>query len=127
MSDSLYPQATMEHAEQRAQLSPGPVAAFKAFSRSVFVEGALSPKTKQLIAVAVAHVTQCPYCIKGHTDGAVKSGATPEEIMEAIWVAAEMRAGATYAHSVIALEAISKATKSNDEIEPQMENPRGSA
>ena len=58
---------------------------------------------KQLIAVAVAHVTQCPYCIEGHTKAATKEGATPEEIMEAIWVAAEMRAGAAYAHATIAL------------------------
>ena len=50
-------------------------------------------ETKQLIAVAVAHVTQCPYCIRGHTRAATRQGATPEEIMEAIWVAAEMRAG----------------------------------
>ena len=48
-------------------------------------------KTKQLIAVAVAHVTQCPYCIRSHTSAALH-GATAEEIMEAIWVAAEMRA-----------------------------------
>ena len=60
-------------------------------------------KTKQLIAVAVAHVTQCPYCIKGHTKMARLKGATPEEIMEAIWVAAEMRAGGAYAHSTLAL------------------------
>ena len=59
--------------------------------------------TKQLIAVAVAHTTQCPYCIKGHTRAAVRKGASPEQIMEAIWVAAEMRAGGAYAHSVIAL------------------------
>ena len=71
----------------------------------MFPEGALPAKTKQAIAVAVAHVTQCPYCIRGHTDGALKHGATAEEIMEAIWVAAEMRAGGAYAHSIIALDA----------------------
>ena len=68
---------------------------------------ALPAKTKQLIAVAVAHVTQCPYCIRGHTKSALHHGATSEEIMEAIWVAAEMRAGGSYAHSVIALDVIS--------------------
>jgi AhpD family alkylhydroperoxidase len=71
----------------------------------VFAEGALSEKTKQLIAVAVAHVTQCPYCIRSHTRLAQRKGAGDQEIMEAIWVAAEMRAGGAYAHSVIALEA----------------------
>ena len=70
----------------------------------------MSGKTKQLIAVAVAHVTQCPYCIKGHTKAALRDGATPEELMEAIWVAAEMRAGGAYAHSALALETIDKAS-----------------
>jgi AhpD family alkylhydroperoxidase len=59
-----------------------------------------------LIAVAVAHVTQCPYCIRGHTSAALQQGATAEEIMEAIWVAAEMRAGGAYAHSALALDVI---------------------
>jgi AhpD family alkylhydroperoxidase len=58
---------------------------------------------KQLIAVAVAHVTQCPYCIQGHTKAALRDGATQQEIMEAIWVAAEMRAGGAFAHSNLAL------------------------
>lgn len=100
----MFPQSTKEHTAERKRLAPDQLGAFKAFSRSVFADGALPVKTKQLIAVAAAHVTQCPYCIEGHTDGALQSGATPEEIMEAIWVAAEMRAGAAYAHSVIALE-----------------------
>jgi AhpD family alkylhydroperoxidase len=67
---------------------------------------ALPAKTKQVIAVAVAHVTQCPYCIKGHTKAALRHGATPEELMEAIWVAAEMRAGGAYAHSAVSLVAM---------------------
>jgi len=69
-------------------------------------EGVLDEKTKQLIAVAVAHVTQCPYCIKAHVPQAMRKGATKQEIMEAIWVAAEMRAGAAYAHANIAFEAM---------------------
>jgi AhpD family alkylhydroperoxidase len=103
---SMYPTMTKELAKQRADLAPDTLAAFKAFSASVFAEGALPKKTKQLIAVAVAHVTQCPYCIRGHTELALKSGATDKEIMEAIWVAAEMRAGGAYAHSNLALDTI---------------------
>jgi AhpD family alkylhydroperoxidase len=105
--EQIYPAATRELAEQRMKLAPKAAEAFKAFSQSVFCEGALPAKTKQLIAVAVAHVTQCPYCIRGHTKAAMQHGATPEEIMEAIWVAAEMRAGAAYAHSALALDTIS--------------------
>jgi AhpD family alkylhydroperoxidase len=104
----MYPQATRELAEQRTRLARGPAEAFRAFSESVFAAGALPTKTKQLIAVAVAHVTQCPYCIRGHTGAALRHGATPEEIMEAIWVAAEMRAGGAYAHSVLAMDTIAR-------------------
>jgi AhpD family alkylhydroperoxidase len=93
-------------AERRRSLAPEAESAFREFSRRVFAEGALPADTKELIAVAVAHVTQCPDCIRGHTRAAQRHGATAEEIMEAIWVAAEMRAGAAFAHSKIALEAL---------------------
>ena len=99
MSDSTYPPVTRAMVEARRTLAPETEDAFRAFSQKVFADGALPAKTKQLIAIAVAHVTQCPYCIKGHTKSARRLGATPEEIMEAIWVAAEMRAGAAYAHA----------------------------
>jgi AhpD family alkylhydroperoxidase len=106
MSESLYPNLTREIAEKRHDLAPDADEAFRQFSQAVFKEGALSRKTKQLLAVAVAHVTQCPYCIQGHTKAAAREGASQEEIMEAIWVAAEMRAGGAFAHSAIALAAL---------------------
>ena len=108
MAEGMYPTATPEIAARRAQLAPEITEAFENFSRAVFAEGALPQKTKQLIAVAVAHVTQCPYCITGHTKLARRKGASPEEIMEAIWVASEMRAGGAYAHSMLALHAMSE-------------------
>lgn len=104
--DSVYHPTTPELAARRKELAPGIHDAWDQFSKQVFAQGALDEKTKQLIAVAVGHVTQCPYCIKGHTRIAKRKGATPEEIMEAIWVAAEMRAGGAYAHSSLALRAI---------------------
>jgi AhpD family alkylhydroperoxidase len=106
--ESLYPAATREISERRTRLAPGPADAFRAFSNAVFADGALPAKTKQLIAVAVAHVTQCPYCIRGHTRAALSKRATPAEIMEAIWVAAEMRAGGSYAHSALALDEVAR-------------------
>ncbi len=66
----------------------------------------LPDKTKQLIAVAVVQVTQCSYCIGGHSKLARRTGASDEEIMEAVWVAAEMRAGGAYAHATVALHAL---------------------
>ena len=110
-TDQLYPEATREISEKRTNLAPEITAAFRNFSKAVFKEGALPEKTKQLIAVAVAHVTQCPYCIHGHTAHAMRKGASEQEIMEAIWVAAEMRAGASYAHAALAIEEMEK-TKS---------------
>ena len=109
MPDTVYPSNTRELAHKRRELSPDTEAAFQAFSQKVFSDGALPAKVKQIIAVAVAHVTQCPYCIKGHTKAALRHGASPEELMEAIWVAAEMRAGGAYAHSILAIEEIEKA------------------
>ena len=106
MSESLYPDLTREISGKRRDLAPDVDKAFRQFSQAVFKNGALPRKTKQLIAVAVAHVTQCPYCIQGHTKAAVREGASGEEIMEAIWVAAEMRAGGAFAHSAVALHAL---------------------
>jgi AhpD family alkylhydroperoxidase len=105
MSRAVYAATTSELVSHRTELAPETHDAFQAFSRQVFAEGALSQKTKQLIAVSVAHVTQCPYCIRSHTRIALRKGASEQEIMEAIWVAAEMRAGGAYSHSVIALDA----------------------
>lgn len=106
MPHELYPAVTKDLARARTALAPEAAAAFQAFSERVFAEGALAAKTKQIIAVAVAHVTQCPYCIKGHTRAALRAGASGEELMQAIWVAAEMRAGGSYAHSNLAVAEI---------------------
>ncbi len=106
MSEGLYPAATRELAQKRRALAPDTEAAFQAFGRQVFADGALSAKFKQILAVAVAHVTQCPYCIKGHTKAALRHGATQQELMEAVWVAAEMRAGGAYAHAALMLDAM---------------------
>ncbi|MDQ2636436.1 MAG: carboxymuconolactone decarboxylase family protein [Actinomycetota bacterium] len=106
MPDSMYQPTTVEVSARRKALAPEIHEAFERFSSAVFAEGALPEKTKQLIAVAVAHVTQCPYCITGHTKLAGRKGASPEEIMEAIWVAAEMRAGGAFAHATLAIDAI---------------------
>jgi len=103
MSENMYPPSSPETARERRALAPDIHAAFDEFSRRVFADGALPSKTKQLIAVAVAHVTQCPYCIKGHTKAALRHGATQQELMEAIWVAAEMRAGGAFAHAALCI------------------------
>jgi AhpD family alkylhydroperoxidase len=114
MSEAIYPTSTRELAQKRRELAPETEAAFSAFSRQVFADGALPAATKQLIAVAVAHVTQCPYCIRGHTRAALRAGATRQQVMEAIWVAAEMRAGGSYAHSALAIDEMEKVGANSD-------------
>jgi AhpD family alkylhydroperoxidase len=103
MPADIFPHTTPELSAARKKLTPDIHDAFTAFSERVFSEGALPVKTKQLIAVAAAHITQCPYCIRVAPR---RRCGTGRRIMEAIWVAAEMRAGGAYAHSVIALDAI---------------------
>lgn len=111
VTEKMYPASTPTIRHRRRELAPEIHKAFDAFSQTVFADGALSAKTKQLIAVAVAHVTQCPYCIRGHTKAALRHGARREELMEAIWVAAEMRAGGAFAHSTIALTEMEEGTE----------------
>jgi AhpD family alkylhydroperoxidase len=119
MPESIYPTPHPGTAALRHRLAPKTDSAFRDFSQQVFADGALPTKVKQLIAVAVAHVTQCPYCIRGHTKAALREGASAEELMEAIWVAAEMRAGGAFAHSQLALAEIEAQAESRErETEP---------
>lgn len=66
----------------------------------VFEEGALTAREKSLIALAVAHTEQCPYCIDAYTTDSLKRGITKEEMMEAIHVGAAIKSGATLVHGV---------------------------
>ncbi|MEO9969194.1 MAG: carboxymuconolactone decarboxylase family protein [Hyphomonadaceae bacterium] len=81
-----------------SKLKPEAMAAFGAFDAAVMADGAISKKTKELIAVAVALTTQCQYCLTIHTEGAKKAGATEEELAEVTFVAAALRAGAAVTH-----------------------------
>ncbi|WP_255350643.1 DUF6306 domain-containing protein [Cupriavidus sp. SK-3] len=71
MDKATHPPSDARITARRKKFAPGPLAAFKAFSDSVFADGALLTTMKQC-AVVVAHVTECPYCIRGHTAGALK-------------------------------------------------------
>ena len=111
MAELHLPKPTKGLVDRRHSLAPRTEDAFRAFSKAVFAEGTLDTRTKQLIAVAVAHVTQCPWCIEGHVKAAQREGASGEQIMEAIWVASEMRAGASWAHALKAVELMDGADK----------------
>lgn len=75
------------------------MAAFWAFDRATFTPGAIDVLHKQLMAVAVALTTQCPYCIELHVKAARESGATDKMLAETAIVAAAMRAGAAITHA----------------------------
>lgn len=76
----------------------------------VFKAGALSVKEKSLIALAVAHAIQCPYCIDAYSHDGLKQGANEEEMMEAIHVAAAIRGGASLVHGVQMMNHVNKAS-----------------
>jgi AhpD family alkylhydroperoxidase len=87
------------------QAAPAAVNAFSTFDDAVFgADGALDSKTKELIAIAVAATTQCPYCMEAHAGGAKKAGATESEVAEAVMVAAALRAGGALTHGWLALK-----------------------
>src|SRR6185312_1637267 len=74
--------------------------AFFSYYGKVFDKGELSAREKSLIALAVAHAVQCPYCIEAYTTDSLEKGATEGMMMEAVHVATAIRGGATLAHGV---------------------------
>ncbi|MEM9545378.1 MAG: arsenosugar biosynthesis-associated peroxidase-like protein [Bacteroidota bacterium] len=73
---------------------------------SVFEEGALTKREKNLIALAVAHAINCPYCMDAYTNSCLSSGADEEQMMEAVHVAASIKGGATLANSVMMMNQV---------------------
>ncbi len=86
------------------ELAPEAFKAFMAFDEAALKDGAIPVKYKELMAVAVALTTQCPYCIEIHTGRAKKAGATEAEMAETTLVAAALRAGAAITHGTHTLK-----------------------
>jgi AhpD family alkylhydroperoxidase len=103
MTEYHYEVDKAKYAQYLGALKKDLMQSFADFDGKVFEEGAIPQKYKELIAVASAHITRCPYCIDGHTRRAKDRGATDEEIAEAIFIAAAMSAGASIAHGAIAM------------------------
>src|SRR3954469_16137942 len=101
---AMYDMKNLQKLEQIGQLSPEAFRAFVEFDRAALKAGAISAKHKELMAVAVALTTQCPYCIEIHAKRARSAGATEEELAETGLVAAALRAGAAMTHTTHALE-----------------------
>src|SRR5258705_11251523 len=99
----MYHNENLTRLKKMNALAPEVMKAFWAFDKAGVAEGAIPVKYKELIAVAVALTTQCPYCIDIHSGNARKAGATDAEIVEAGIVAAALRAGAAVTHTTHAL------------------------
>jgi len=103
-----------EHLPQFGDIGEGaPDLAKKFFDYygSVFADGALSAREKALIALAVAHAIQCPYCIDAYTSGSLEQGADLEQMTEAVHVATAIRGGATLVHGVQMLDHVHRQSK----------------
>jgi alkylhydroperoxidase/carboxymuconolactone decarboxylase family protein len=74
----------------------------------VFKDGALTAREKSLIALAVSHAVQCPYCIDAYTSDTLEKGVTEEQMMEAVHVAAAIRGGASLVHGVQMMNKVKK-------------------
>src|ERR1700682_3874472 len=80
------------------KLAPEAMTAFWAYDKAALADGAIPKKYKELMAIAVALTTQCPYCIEVHPQQALKAGVTEQELAEALHVAAALRAGGSITH-----------------------------
>lgn len=99
----MYKKENLTRLKKLDTLAPQVMTAFWAFDKAAVADGAIPVKYKELIAVAVALTTQCPYCIDIHSGNARKAGATETELAEAAMVAASLRAGAAVTHATHAL------------------------
>jgi AhpD family alkylhydroperoxidase len=97
----------MKHLAKLAKVeagAPDAIAAFWAFDKAAMGPGAIPVKYKELMALAVAFTTQCPYCIEIHSGKAREAGVTDQEIAEAVAIAAALRAGAAITHGSHAMK-----------------------
>ena len=99
----MYSKDNLAKLKTMTALAPKGMDAFWAFDKAAVAEGAIPVKYKELIAVAVALTTQCPYCIEIHSKKAKKAGASEQELAETTIVAAALRAGGAMTHGTHAL------------------------
>src|SRR2546423_982822 len=100
----MYDMKNMKNFSRFGELAPEAFKAFMAFDELAYKGGAIPQKYKELLAIAVALTTQCPYCIEIHTRRAKQAGASEEELAETTIVAAALRAGSAMTHGTHTLE-----------------------
>jgi AhpD family alkylhydroperoxidase len=99
----MYDMKNLEKLKSLQANAPEAVKAFWAFDKAAMAAGAIPVKYKELMALAVAFTTQCPYCIEIHAKKAREAGASEPEIAEVVVIAAALRAGAAITHGTHAL------------------------
>ena len=100
MADHYYDSADLGRFSEIGKNSPELAEKFFEWYGAVFADGALSAREKSVIALAVAHAVQCPYCIDAYSRDALEKGADLDQMTEAVHVAAAIRGGASLVHGV---------------------------
>jgi alkylhydroperoxidase/carboxymuconolactone decarboxylase family protein len=98
--ESYYDPKDLAHFPDMGKEAPELWQKFLAWYNAVFEEGALSEREKALIALAVAHTVQCPYCIDAYSTACLEKGSDLEQMTEAVHVAAAIRGGSSLVHGV---------------------------
>ena len=100
----MYSMDNLNKLPKLGKLAPEAMTAFRAYDKAALADGAIPKKYKELMAIAVALTTQCPYCIEVHRQEALKAGATEQELAEVVYVASALRAGAAITHGTHLIE-----------------------
>ncbi len=106
--EPYYNPAHLSHFGHIGTGNPELAEKFFAYYNAVFAEGALSVREKALIALAVAHTVQCPYCIDAYSKESLQQGADLEQMTEAVHVATAIRGGASLIHGLQMLDHVNK-------------------
>ena len=109
MSEHYHDAADMRLLKEMRKLAPAEYEAWLNLDKITSRDGAIPRKYRELIAIAVACTTQCPYCLDVHTRAAKRAGATREEVSEAAMLAAALRAGAAVTHGALAVKLFDQA------------------
>lgn len=105
MADHYHDPSDLRLLKQLRELAPEEFKGFVALDSITGRDGGAIPrKYRELMAIAIACTTQCPYCMDVHTKAAKRAGATREEVAEAVFIAAALRAGAAATHGTLALK-----------------------
>lgn len=108
MEKTYYDPADLKKFGNVADFGPELAEKFFAYYGDVFKEGELTAREKSLIALAVSHTVQCPYCIDAYTSSSLQKGVTEKQMMEAVHVATAIRGGASLVHGVQMMNKVKK-------------------